>query len=208
MLGIRAAVIAVAVLVVTAPSAGAQGLNEQQLRSKFEKHRGLVPAPKGNAAKPAPKGATVKNTNQSQNRTNANSQRANAKPVKSKAEPATRPYVPIKQSDAVNIQVLFDYDSAVLRADQRPKLSSLCNVIREMKSDTFQIVGHTDAAGPASYNRRLSRLRAEEVARYLTVSCGISANRLRTLGVGEEYLFDPGKPLSGQNRRVEFQLLS
>lgn len=208
-------------LLMTVP-VGAQGLTEQQLKNKFEKHRGMVPAPKGTKA-PSAKGATVTNTQskapkqQQGHQTQSASNRSNARKkdqdapvqtVKTTVEPSNRAYVPIKQDAAVNIQVLFDYDSAVLRVDQRPKLSKLCNVIQDMKSDSFQIVGHTDAAGTATYNQRLSRLRAEEVARYMISICGISADRLRTLGVGEEYLIDKQNPLSGRNRRVEFQLLS
>lgn len=213
---------AISALLVIAPI-GAEELTEQQLKNKFGKQRGMVPAPKDAKKSPSAKGATVTNTQDNapkrqagyqtqagsnESNTPETTQNAPVQTVITTAEPSGPAYVPLRQDAAVNVQILFDYDSAVLRVDQRPKLSKLCNVIHDMKSDSFQIVGHTDAAGTTSYNQRLSRLRAEEVARYMIGTCGIGADRLRTLGVGEEYLIDKQNPLSGRNRRVEFQLLS
>ena len=117
-------------------------------------------------------------------------------------------YVPLAKEEQVNIQVSFDFDSAALREDQKPKLATLCEVMKAVDVEVFRIVGHTDASGSASYNDRLSKLRAEEVKRHLVNNCGIAEDRLQAEGVGERFLFDEANPRADENRRVEFQALS
>lgn len=50
----------------------------------------------------------------------------------------------------------------------------------------FRIIvrGHTGTRGDRQENLKLSQLRAEAVARYLQVTYGIDANRLKTEGLG------------------------
>lgn len=116
-------------------------------------------------------------------------------------------YQEIDLADQVNIRVNFDFDSAVLRDDEKPKLSELCKALAGIEG-VFRIVGHTDAAGTDAYNEKLSLLRAEEVKRYLVADCNLPADRLQAVGVGERFLFDANDPRSEENRRVEFQALS
>lgn len=117
-------------------------------------------------------------------------------------------YVELAPDEQVNIQIKFDFDSAALREDQKPKLATLCQVMQNVDVEVFRIVGHTDASGSASYNERLSLLRAEEVKRYLVGDCGIAETRLQAVGVGEQYPVDKDDPRADANRRVEFQALS
>jgi outer membrane protein OmpA-like peptidoglycan-associated protein len=72
----------------------------------------------------------------------------------------------------------------------------------------IRILGHTDASGSASYNERLSKLRAEEVKRYLSSDCGFPIDRMEATGVGERFLFDAADPRADVIRRVAFQALS
>ncbi len=113
----------------------------------------------------------------------------------------------IPKDEQVNINVSFDFDSAALREDEKPKLTMLCDALKAADVQKIRILGHTDASGSAEYNERLSKLRAEEVKRFLTSDCGYPADRMEALGVGESSLFDPNDPLSDVNRRVEFQAL-
>ena len=121
---------------------------------------------------------------------------------------AAETYVELAPEEQVNIQISFDFDSAALREDQKPKLATLCQVMQTVNVEQFKIVGHTDASGSASYNERLSLLRAEEVKRYLVSDCGIAETRLQAVGVGENFLLDKDDPRADENRRVEFQALS
>ena len=113
----------------------------------------------------------------------------------------------IPKEEQVNINVSFDFDSAALREDEKPKLTALCQALKAADVQMIRILGHTDASGSADYNERLSKLRAEEVKRFLTSDCGFPADRMEALGVGERALFDPNDPLGDVNRRVEFQAL-
>jgi OmpA-OmpF porin, OOP family len=116
-------------------------------------------------------------------------------------------YQPVDKGEQVNIQISFDFDSATLREDQKPKLSTLCQVMKSVDVSVFQIIGHTDSSGSAAYNENLSLLRAQEVKRFLVSDCAIPADRLEAIGMGERAPYDAADPRSDQNRRVEFQAL-
>jgi OmpA-OmpF porin, OOP family len=108
----------------------------------------------------------------------------------------------------VNLRVNFAYDSAVIEADQVPRLEQFCRVMTASGIARFRIVGHTDAAGSDLYNERLSLLRAQEVRRWLTGDCGMPADSVEAIGLGERFLQNAGDPRAAENRRVEFQALS
>lgn len=114
----------------------------------------------------------------------------------------------IPRDEQVNVSVSFDFDSAALRDEEKPKLVMLCNALKAADVQMVRILGHTDSSGSADYNKRLSKLRAEEVKRFLVSDCGYPADRMEALGVGEEFPFDPDDPRGDVNRRVEFQALS
>ncbi|MDF3416612.1 OmpA family protein [Sulfitobacter sp. M57] len=116
-------------------------------------------------------------------------------------------YVAVEKADQVNVKISFDFDSAALRDDEKPKLASLCEAMKSVDVAVFQIIGHTDSSGSASYNENLSLLRAQEVKRHMVASCGIGENRLQAIGMGESAPFDADDPRSDANRRVEFQAL-
>lgn len=108
----------------------------------------------------------------------------------------------------VNVRISFDYDSAVIKADQKPVLDQMCRVMQASDIKLFRIMGHTDAAGSDAYNERLSFMRAEEVKRRLVSDCGIAPDRLEAMGLGKRFLIDKDNPKAAENRRVEFQALS
>lgn len=120
---------------------------------------------------------------------------------------APQGYAAVDRADQVNVKISFDFDSAALREEEKPKLASLCEAMKAVDVAVFQIIGHTDSSGSASYNQNLSLLRAEEVKRHLVSNCGIEATRLEAIGLGESAPFNPDDPRSDENRRVEFQAL-
>ncbi len=120
---------------------------------------------------------------------------------------ATEEYTPVDRQSQINVQISFDFDSAALRADQEPKLANMCTSMQVMTGTVFQIIGHTDSSGSASYNERLSLLRAQEVRRHLISNCGINENMLKAIGMGETAPFNQSNPRADENRRVEFQAL-
>ena len=175
-----------------AQDADASELTPEELAALFKKQktRGLVLAPTGTEA------ATTEDM------------ALDAPAEEDAAAPADATYVELDKSEQVNIQIAFDFDSAALREDQKPKLASLCEVMKAIDIEQFRIVGHTDASGSAEYNQTLSQLRAEEVKRYLVSDCGVAETRLEAVGVGKDFLFDKDDPKSEANRRVEFQAMS
>lgn len=121
---------------------------------------------------------------------------------------ATAQLVSLPAEAQINMRISFDYDSAALKPSEQAKLTPMCDAIRTSDVEVLRIVGHTDAAGSEDYNQRLSRLRAEEVARHLVSVCGIAPERLQTMGLGERFPLNEDNPRADENRRVEFQALS
>jgi len=116
-------------------------------------------------------------------------------------------YEPVERQSQINVQIAFDFDSAALRPDQQPKLVNMCESMKILTGTVFQIIGHTDSSGSATYNERLSLLRAQEVRRHLISSCGIDETMLNAIGMGETAPYDGDDPRGDINRRVEFQAL-
>lgn len=114
----------------------------------------------------------------------------------------------LPKNEQVNVQVTFAFDSSALDDAQKPKLAQICEVLGAAGVNLLRIVGHTDASGPWTYNQKLSELRAQEVMRFFVDSCGIPADKLQAVGVGEQFPFDDKNPRAGVNRRVEFQAIS
>lgn len=133
---------------------------------------------------------------------------ATAPEVTPEAVKSTAVYVDMPEEDRVFVQVTFAFDSAALAETQKPNLRQICKALDAANVGVLRIVGHTDAAGPAPYNQKLSVLRAEEVKRFFVNDCGIAVDRLQAVGVGEQFPFDDADPLADDNRRVEFQAIS
>ncbi|WP_439524345.1 OmpA family protein [Marivita sp.] len=169
----------------SAQDASGAGMTAEQITEAFEKQktRGLVLVPSGEAAAATTETATTT------------------------VAPTETAYSEVEKSDQVNIKINFDFDSATLRDDQKPQLATLCQVMKSVDVQLFQIVGHTDSSGSASYNENLSLLRAKEVKRHLVNECGIADNRLEAIGMGESVPYNAADPRSDDNRRVEFQAL-
>jgi outer membrane protein OmpA-like peptidoglycan-associated protein len=121
---------------------------------------------------------------------------------------AASEYTQLGEDETIAVQITFDFDSAALRGDQKGKLGNLCAAMQSADVGLFRIIGHTDASGSASYNERLSLLRAQEVKRHMVNECGISESKLEAIGVGEEFPSNTANPRADENRRVEFQALS
>jgi len=94
----------------------------------------------------------------------------------------------------MSMNTLFDFDSALLRADAAPALDALAKRLTQGNYQKVDIVGHADRMGPGKYNQKLSEQRAEAVRDYLLLR-GLDATRVNTTGVGAT------EPLTGQECR-------
>ena len=110
-----------------------------------------------------------------------------------------------QQAPSIDLQVNFEYASAILTADARIVLDNLGSALGDqaLRSARFRIGGHTDARGSDAYNLVLSRQRARSVAQYLMRQHAIAAKRLEVEGYGRSQLLDAGNPEGAVNRRVQ-----
>lgn len=104
--------------------------------------------------------------------------------------------------------VLFDFNEATLRPGARATLDRVARFLREHPGRELLIEGHTDSVGPESYNRELSRRRAEAVESYLARQ-GVDPTRVLSRGYGEAIPLVSNATNAGrqQNRRVEIVIL-
>jgi outer membrane protein OmpA-like peptidoglycan-associated protein len=103
--------------------------------------------------------------------------------------------------------VTFASGSSNLDERFHPVLDSVVVVIDEFAQTYVDIVGHTDSNGPTEYNKRLSVLRAQSVARYLEER-RVTRQRLLADGMGEDAPIASNATREGRamNRRVEIKL--
>jgi len=97
----------------------------------------------------------------------------------------------------------FEPDKAAMHT-----LDSLVEIMRAYPDTRITITGFTDSQGPVDKNLELSQRRAGAVAAYLKTK-GVDAERLRTVGKGEDPAFFVGDNATAEgrakNRRVEIE---
>ncbi len=107
-----------------------------------------------------------------------------------------------------NRQIYFSSGKTWVRSADRQFLADLAGSIASCKSLRMALIGHADSDGPRKYNKRLSRLRAEAVARILRID-GSVGRRLVVLGLGENRPVKPNTSRANKayNRRVTIEVL-
>ena len=80
--------------------------------------------------------------------------------------------------------VYYDFDEAYIRRDAREELDHVVELLRNHPGMEIELGSHTDARGGQTYNRNLSRRRAEAARAYI-VSRGIDNRRVTAAGYGE-----------------------
>jgi len=101
--------------------------------------------------------------------------------------------------------VFFEYDKAVVSADQRAALSDNVNWLKANSRVKIVIEGHCDERGTAEYNLGLGDRRTKALRDYLVAS-GIAADRIGTISYGKERPFVIGHDENAwkMNRRGHF----
>jgi outer membrane protein OmpA-like peptidoglycan-associated protein len=107
---------------------------------------------------------------------------------------------------SLGLPVRFAFDSARILPEAYRQLDAVAEGIK-LADPRINVVieGHTDAAGTAPYNLRLSSQRADAVRTYLITRHGVDPRRLRVVGMGEFAPLDKTTPYAPENRRVEFR---
>jgi peptidoglycan-associated lipoprotein len=125
------------------------------------------------------------------------------------AEPIPENVLGRAQRATLEERISFGYDQSELSPAAREILSAKAEILSAVPSLSLRIEGHADERGSDEYNLALSNRRAAAAMRFLG-SHGIKADRLETVGYGEEKPLDPAENESAwtRNRRDEFQVSS
>lgn len=103
--------------------------------------------------------------------------------------------------------IRFRQSSTQIRPSSYPLLDKLAEFAYDCNTSRIAIIGHSDATGPAAWNVKVSRTRAEAVAAELEHR-GITRAQLVTEGRGASQPIADNDTVAGraQNRRIEFEL--
>jgi outer membrane protein OmpA-like peptidoglycan-associated protein len=112
----------------------------------------------------------------------------------------------IKKGDVIRLHIGFERATAIF--NDTTGISELVEFMTENQSIRIELSGHTDTAGDATLNYRLSQERADAVKLYL-IRQNIEADRIETKAYGGT------KPISEntnessrqKNRRVEMRII-
>ncbi len=109
--------------------------------------------------------------------------------------------------DAAIYGVVFDSGKSTFKPESYAILNNIVTVMGRYPEYSMSISGHTDNAGDAKVNQKLSEARSKACYDYL-VSKGIAANRMSHTGFGETKPKGDNATAAGKakNRRVEFEL--
>jgi outer membrane protein OmpA-like peptidoglycan-associated protein len=124
--------------------------------------------------------------------------------------PGYREAYGLEDDPSVDLDIRFGYDSATLEPVSMRQLGALGEAMNAdaLRDAKFEIIGHTDAKGTASYNMSLSEKRAGAVRAYLIDRLKVGAELITAVGRGETDLKDTLFPEAAINRRVEVRVIS
>ena len=111
----------------------------------------------------------------------------------------------IKIAGASGANILFDFDSAVVRPEFHTELDKVGDYLQNNLNSYVVLAGFTDSIGDDEYNLGLSRRRAESVATYLMDNYNVADDRIVTQWFGELNPVADNDTSEGRrlNRRVE-----
>lgn len=102
------------------------------------------------------------------------------------------------------MHINFATDSAAIPSSDMPKVEKLAKFLIEHPQSKVILKGYTDNVGSAAYNLKLSKMRADSVAKAL-IKEGVEPSRIEAKGFGESNPIASNDTPEGraQNRRVE-----
>jgi len=117
-------------------------------------------------------------------------------------ETGCRPRLAVAQE--FTLLLTFEPGSAKIVGDPHGALAEVAALITQYPETTVVIEGHTDDRGPAKANLKMSKARADAVAKVLIYDLGIDASRVSTKGYGKTRPIATNATKEGRerNRRV------
>ncbi len=103
----------------------------------------------------------------------------------------------------------FEFNKSKLLPNAYTVLEGIISTMKEHPKYKWEVGGYTDGIGSVSYNKKLSKQRAQAIVDYL-VKKGVKRNNLKIVGYGKDNPIATNETLEGRsmNRRVEIKLLS
>ncbi|MCB0515308.1 MAG: OmpA family protein [Chitinophagales bacterium] len=118
-----------------------------------------------------------------------------------------------KQQEIVIPNIYYDLDKSDIRADARPILDNLAQILRDNPNVIVEFGSHTDSRGTDAYNMKLSQARAQAVVDYLAKK-NIDTRRMQARGYGETKLINEcannvpcTEEQHQENRRTTFKVI-
>ena len=110
----------------------------------------------------------------------------------------------LEEAVDVDLNVVFENNSAEIKSDSMTDVQRLADFMTEYKNTSVVIEGHSSAAGSAKYNLTLSQKRADAVKDLLISKFNLETSRLSAKGFGETQLISKGDTAADHdvNRRV------
>ena len=111
-------------------------------------------------------------------------------------------------NESLILYINFETGKSAIKAESQNIINELYKMLIENPTLKIVIEGHTDNVGNSTSNQLLSEQRAENVKSVL-IKKGISAERIKSVGYGQEKSITENKSEDGKakNRRVEIKKL-
>ncbi len=119
----------------------------------------------------------------------------------------------IFMSNTLSLNILYDYNSAVIRPDAAAELDGLVKYLEGSPDLKIELGAHTDTRGTDEYNLNLSERRAKSAIEYI-ISKGISEDRVSSKGYGKSMpvIHCEGstctEEIHQKNRRTEIRIIT
>ncbi|WP_187426618.1 OmpA family protein [Geothermobacter ehrlichii] len=116
----------------------------------------------------------------------------------------------VQTPESLELSLRFHTGSCRLLPGNRDELERGIRFLRRHAAAEVVVEGHTDSVGPAGYNLKLSKKRAEVVALMLRQALGTDAPRMRVVGFGETRPVADNATQQGRerNRRVVLRIIN
>lgn len=104
--------------------------------------------------------------------------------------------------------IYFDVDRAIILEQYHTQLLEIIKITKSHSDLRIQVTGHTDSDGSKTYNRHLSKRRAESIIKFFTKR-GLRRDRIVIDFKGENEPAETNKTKEGKrkNRRVDFTFI-
>lgn len=108
---------------------------------------------------------------------------------------------------SITLNVHFENNSYQVKEDSFANLDKYAEFLKTYTNYSAKIIGYTDSRGSASYNKKLSQKRANEVKKLL-IQRGVNPSQLSSEGMGEANPIADNATKEGRakNRRIEAEL--